>query len=96
VAEGAPLLREYGLITHRGFESLPLRQFVDNLLIQRKSWSPRTNRPPAYSPVHLIEEVEHEGGVVLRLSLGLHGRHQAATRSPSGEMSKPVSEGANF
>ena len=24
-AEGAPLLREYGLITHRGFESLPLR-----------------------------------------------------------------------
>ena len=25
-AEGAPLLREYGLIAHRGFESLPLRQ----------------------------------------------------------------------
>ncbi len=26
MAEGAPLLREYGLIAHRGFESLPLRQ----------------------------------------------------------------------
>ncbi len=26
VAEGAPLLREYGLKAHRGFESLPLRQ----------------------------------------------------------------------
>ena len=25
VAEGAPLLREYGLKTHRGFESLSLR-----------------------------------------------------------------------
>ncbi len=25
-AEGAPLLREYGLKAHRGFESLPLRQ----------------------------------------------------------------------
>ncbi len=25
VVEGAPLLREYGLIAHRGFESLPLR-----------------------------------------------------------------------
>ena len=27
-AEGAPLLREYGLNTHRGFESLSLRQFL--------------------------------------------------------------------
>ena len=26
LAEGAPLLREYGLIAHRGFESHPLRQ----------------------------------------------------------------------
>ena len=26
MAEGAPLLREYGLKAHRGFESLPLRQ----------------------------------------------------------------------
>ena len=26
VAEGAPLLREYGLKAHRGFESLSLRQ----------------------------------------------------------------------
>ena len=26
MAEGAPLLREYGLIAHRGFESHPLRQ----------------------------------------------------------------------
>ncbi len=26
VAEGAPLLREYGSKAHRGFESLPLRQ----------------------------------------------------------------------
>ena len=26
-AEGAPLLREYGLKAHRGFESLPIRQF---------------------------------------------------------------------
>ncbi len=26
VVEGAPLLREYGLKAHRGFESLPLRQ----------------------------------------------------------------------
>lgn len=25
VAEGAPLLREYGLIAHRGFESLSAR-----------------------------------------------------------------------
>ena len=28
VAEGAPLLREYGLKAHRGFESLPLRHAV--------------------------------------------------------------------
>ena len=28
VAEGAPLLREYGLIAHRGFESHPLRHYV--------------------------------------------------------------------
>ena len=28
VAEGAPLLREYGLKAHRGFESLPLRQIT--------------------------------------------------------------------
>ena len=28
-AEGAPLLREYGLIAHRGFESLPLRHYTD-------------------------------------------------------------------
>ncbi len=27
MAEGAPLLREYGLIAHRGFESLPLRHY---------------------------------------------------------------------
>ncbi len=27
MAEGAPLLREYGLIAHRGFESLSLRHF---------------------------------------------------------------------
>ena len=33
VAEGAPLLREYGLIPHRGFESLPLRQPTDGLAI---------------------------------------------------------------
>lgn len=26
MAESAPLLREYGFIAHRGFESLPLRQ----------------------------------------------------------------------
>ena len=26
MVEGAPLLREYGFIAHRGFESLPLRQ----------------------------------------------------------------------
>ena len=26
MAEGAPLLREYGAIPHRGFESLSLRQ----------------------------------------------------------------------
>ena len=28
MAEGAPLLREYGLIAHRGFESLSLRHHV--------------------------------------------------------------------
>ena len=28
MAEGAPLLREYGLIAHRGFESLSLRHVV--------------------------------------------------------------------
>ena len=28
VAEGAPLLREYGFIAHRGFESHPLRHAV--------------------------------------------------------------------
>ncbi len=27
MAEGAPLLREYGSKAHRGFESLPLRHF---------------------------------------------------------------------
>jgi hypothetical protein len=30
VAEGAPLLREYGSKAHRGFESLPLRQTQKN------------------------------------------------------------------
>ena len=28
MAEGAPLLREYGLIAHRGFESLSLRHVL--------------------------------------------------------------------
>ena len=27
-AEGAPLLREYGITSHRGFESLSLRQLL--------------------------------------------------------------------
>ena len=31
MAEGAPLLREYGLIAHRGFESLSLRHFLNDL-----------------------------------------------------------------
>ena len=31
MAEGAPLLREYGLKAHRGFESLPLRHIQKNL-----------------------------------------------------------------
>ena len=35
MAEGAPLLREYGLIAHRGFESLSLRQ-LEELLQTRK------------------------------------------------------------
>ena len=30
MAEGAPLLREYALIAHRGFESLPLCQLYLN------------------------------------------------------------------
>ena len=30
VVEGAPLLREYGTKSHRGFESLPLRQYHQN------------------------------------------------------------------
>ncbi len=41
VAEGAPLLRVYGLIAHRGFESLPLRHYINvplrtsiNIMIQ--------------------------------------------------------------
>ncbi len=37
MAEGAPLLREYGLNTHRGFESLSLRQIYKSrysLLLQ--------------------------------------------------------------
>ena len=29
MAESAPLLREYGLIPHRGFESLPLRHIKE-------------------------------------------------------------------
>ncbi len=33
VAEGAPLLRVYGLIAHRGFESLPLRHPVLKILL---------------------------------------------------------------
>ncbi len=32
MAEGAPLLREYGLKAHRGFESLPLRHTVWSLI----------------------------------------------------------------
>ncbi len=32
MVESAPLLREYGLIAHRGFESLPLRQSFVSLL----------------------------------------------------------------
>ena len=32
MAEGAPLLREYGLIAHRGFESLPHRHKQNNRL----------------------------------------------------------------
>ena len=31
MVEGAPLLREYGFIAHRGFESLPLRQLLKPL-----------------------------------------------------------------
>ena len=30
MVEGAPLLREYGTKSHRGFESLSLRQFNSN------------------------------------------------------------------
>ncbi len=32
MAEGAPLLREYTLIAYRGFESLSLRQFQNNII----------------------------------------------------------------
>ena len=42
VAEGAPLLREYGLKAHRGFESLPLRQLI--LLLLYKSMTYMNNR----------------------------------------------------
>ncbi len=51
MAEGAPLLREYGLKTHRGFESLSLRQTKNPAtggvfcLTQRKSGlEPRRKR----------------------------------------------------
>ena len=44
VAEGAPLLREYGLITHRGFESLPLRQVEKNAPVAQ------LDRVPGYEP----------------------------------------------
>ena len=30
MVEGAPLLRAYGSKAHRGFESLPLRQWLEN------------------------------------------------------------------
>ena len=33
MAEGAPLLREYGLKAHRGFESLSLRQIYQDRLL---------------------------------------------------------------
>ncbi len=32
MVESAPLLREYGLIAHRGFESLALRHSSESLL----------------------------------------------------------------
>ena len=35
MVEGAPLLREYAVIPHRGFESLPLRQSFPKSLLYR-------------------------------------------------------------
>ncbi len=43
-AEGAPLLREYGLIPHRGFESLPLRQYNRFFWYRRARSSARQQR----------------------------------------------------
>ncbi len=37
MAEGAPLLREYGLKAHRGFESLPLRHMNKKALVESPS-----------------------------------------------------------
>ena len=43
MVEGAPLLREYGFIAHRGFESLPLRQLPikNNNLLLKETFTPQ-------------------------------------------------------
>ena len=47
MVEGAPLLREYALIAHRGFESLPLR----HLLAVGKRKRPPVGDPKAARPL---------------------------------------------
>jgi hypothetical protein len=41
VVEGAPLLRAYGSKAHRGFESLPLRQWLENARGRLRDLGPR-------------------------------------------------------
>ncbi len=54
MAEGAPLLREYGLIAHRGFESLSLRHYPNSIFF--RMLTPLSSLRYLRLLVHLIPE----------------------------------------
>ncbi len=59
MAEGAPLLREYGSKAHRGFESLSLRHTVWSLLSVSAETTHLSNYPPELS--HQPTRVREQG-----------------------------------
>ena len=88
MAEGAPLLREYGSKAHRGFESLPLRQSKKTgarpvLLLRTVAQQPR------------LPDITERGGQGLALVYGIHGRVQppAAGVNPAVRYEHPRVKG---
>ena len=79
MVEGAPLLREYAVIPHRGFESLPLRQnILKSLLLMSFCRLPKvsSNSYPQGRATSLYPKFTanwtHSGPQYLRLG-GTHG-----------------------